>query len=313
MIFRTPRKVTNHRAGALLLTFIMAGMAGWLLPAGLLRESQAESQSGPDQRPLPSVRILIEQLQQNQQQIDGLMEKYTFTRTETVRELDKKGKVKKTEIAEYEVTPVAGRMISRLVGKNGKPLSEKEARKEDRRVQKEVDEILKEQQEKAAGRPAKKKDRNSISLLDFLQIAEITAMKRMIFQGQEVIALDFRPRPDAKPKGRGQEIAAKLSGQIMVDEAARQVARLEARLDKSFKIGGGLLASISPKSFVIFEQKKLNGQIWLPAYMHASFSGRVLFSGFNTDVENSYGNFRQCQVESGYEIKTADGSGPGKK
>jgi hypothetical protein len=105
-----------------------------------------------------------------------------------------------------------------------------------------------------------------VTILDIIRISEITSVRREMFRGYEVIAFDYEPRKGFKPKNRAENLASKLAGTIWVDEKAQQIARLEARLIDSFKIGGGLLASISPSTAIVFEQEKVGDEVWLPSY-----------------------------------------------
>src|SRR5205085_2034240 len=71
-------------------------------------------------RPLPELETLMKALVANQEQIEEIREKYTFREVETEREIDDKGRAKEKETRTYEVTPVAGRFVRRLVSRNGK-------------------------------------------------------------------------------------------------------------------------------------------------------------------------------------------------
>ena len=211
------------------------------------------------ERPLPELEPLLRSLIANQEKIDRLREHYSCNMTEVERKLDGSGRVKETETKVYEVTPVGREFVQRLISVNGKELSESEREKEDRRVQKEVEEIIKRQEKEQRkkeqalerGKEAGEDDKDNVTILDFLRISEITSVRREMFRGYEVIAFDFEPRKGFKPKNRVETIVSKLAGTIWVDENAQQVARLEARLTDSFKMGGGLLASTALSLFVV--------------------------------------------------------------
>jgi hypothetical protein len=79
------------------------------------------------------------------------------------------------------------------------------------------------------------------------------------------------------------------------------VVRLEARLTKKVKIGGGLLASLSPDSLVVMEQAKVNAEVWLPSYQEIAISGRFLL--LKKISQNTMSRF------SDYERFTVDGEG----
>jgi len=177
-------------------------------------------------------------------------------------------------------------------------------------VQKAVEDIIerrekKEQREERARAKGEKekKDEGNVEIIDFLRISEITSVRREMFQGHEVIAFDFEPRKGFKPKNRAEDIVNKLAGTIWVDETAQQVARLEARLTDSYKIGGGMLASIGASTAFSFEQQKIGDEVWLPSSMEANISARVLLlAKFNRSVERRYSEYRKYQIDSKYDV-----------
>jgi hypothetical protein len=260
-------------------------------------------------RPLPDLESLLKAVIANQEKVEQLQERYTFRQTAIERKQDKDGGMRDGETKVYEVTPVGDRFVRRLVSVNGKELSASEKEKEDRRVQKVVEDLIKkrekalEKKERARARGEDEEDEDDLTILDFLRISEITSVRREVFRGHEVIAFDFEPRKSFKPKNRGESLASKLAGTMWVDETAQQIARLEARLTNSFKIGGGLLASISPSSAVVFEQEKVGDEVWLPSYSEINFSARVmLFSKLNRNFVHRNSDYKKYQIDSRYDL-----------
>lgn len=259
--------------------------------------------------PLPDLESLFKAVIANQEKVEEMRERYSFRASETERKLEKDGRVKETETKVYDVTPVAGEFVERLISVNGKELTPAEREKEDRRVQKEVEEAIKrrekrlKKEEEARERGKKEEDDDEITILDFLRVSEVTSVRREVFRGHEVIAFDFEPRKGFKPKNRAETIVSKLAGTTWVDENARQIVRLEARLTNSFKMGGGLLASISPSSAFAFEQEKVGDELWLPSYGEANISARImLFAKFNRSMERRYSDYKKYQIDSEYEL-----------
>ncbi|HEX8184799.1 MAG TPA: hypothetical protein VF747_08610 [Blastocatellia bacterium] len=274
------------------------------LDAAAFRYPQAD---GP--RPLPDLEPLLKSVIANQEKVEEMRERYTFRQTEIERKQEKDGKTRDGQIKVYEVTPVGNRFVRRLTSVNGKELSAPEQEKEDRRVQKEVEELIKkrektlEKKERARARGEDEDDDDNLTILDFLRISEITSVRREVFRGHEIIAFDFEPRKSFKPKNRRESLASKLAGTMWVDETAQQIARLEARLTDSFKIGGGLLASISPSSAVIFEQEKVGDEVWLPSYGEINLSARVmLFSKLNRSYVVRNSDYKKYQIDSKYDL-----------
>lgn len=263
-------------------------------------------------RPLPDIETLMKAIVANQEQIEGLREKYTFRELETEREVDDKSRVKEKETRTYEVTPVAGRFVRRLVNRNGKELSKDEQEKEDRRVQKAAEDALsakekRKQREEERERRGKNEDEEDdgrrLTILSFLKLSDVTSMRREMFRGHEVIAFDFEPKKNVKTRNRSEALVSKLIGTIWVDEAAQQIVRVDARLSDSFKVGGGLLASLSPQSAIVMEQEKVNGEVWLPSYAEANLAARVfLLAKFSRNVVTRYSDYKKVQVASDYDL-----------
>ncbi|HSB10071.1 MAG TPA: hypothetical protein VLM38_11350 [Blastocatellia bacterium] len=262
-----------------------------------------------DARPLPDLQALMKSITANQEKIDEMRERYTCRLVEIERKHDGDGRVKGSDTRTYEVTPVGEEFVERLMSVNGKDLTAPEREKEDKRVQKEVEDIIKrrekkqQEKERARARGEKEKDDDDVTILDFLRISEITSVRREKFRGHEVIAFDFEPRKGFKAKNRSEEIVNKLAGTIWVDEAAQQVARLEARLTDSFNIAGGLLASIAPSTAFVFEQDKIDDEVWMPSVMEANVALRLMvFAKMSRSLERRYTDYKKYQVDSKYEL-----------
>jgi hypothetical protein len=261
---------------------------------------------------------MIKTIIANQEQVEDLWDRYTYRAIQTERK-EENGKIKDGETKVYEITPIYGRAVRRLLSVNGKELSPSEREKEDRRVQKMVEELIKDHEEeerkaeqaRARGKGVKDDDEDEITLLSFLRISEITSVRREIFRGHEVIAFDFEPRKGYKPKNRGESLINKLAGTMWVDEGARQIARAEARLTDSFKIAGGLLASLSPTSAIVFEQEKVGDEVWLPSYGEVNLSARVfLLAKFKRNYVTRYSDYKKYQIDDRYELVKPKDSKP---
>lgn len=254
--------------------------------------------------PLPDVEEVMKDLMANQEKIKELRELYTFRSTETERELDDKGQTKQTITKVYEVTPIVGIFVERLISTNGIPLSVSEQEKEDKRVKKEIEEAKKEQKKREQKKKDKKDDKDdNVSILTFLKVVAIKDARRDKFRDQDVLVFDFQPRKEYKPKNLAENIVSKLVGSFFIDEKAKQIVRLEARLSDSIKLGGGVLASLSPSSAFVFEQAKIRDEVWLPSYTEVNFGGRaLLFVKFNQNQTTEFSNYRRYQTD--VEIKS---------
>jgi hypothetical protein len=240
------------------------------------------------------VAALLRDITRNQDEIENRVSEYAFKQTETDRQINDKGELKKQTVKVYEVYPLPNREpVQKLISENGVPLSKERAAKEDRRVQEEFEKAEREKEKdekRVAQRRAEreKKDNEGTEISPFLKVCEFVSPRRESLAGRETIVFDFRPRAGFRPKTREESLIAKLVGVVWIDPVDKQVIRLEARLAEGFKMAGGLLVSLKPGAAVVIEQTRMDQGIWLPRFGQLNLSMKVLLFGggdYNKTVE----------------------------
>jgi hypothetical protein len=258
------------------------------------------SATGPrqDSRPLPDVPTLLRDIGKNQQALEDLRKLYTRHLAEEEDKVDSGGQVKSRTVKEYDVFYIGEDQVLHLLAKDGKPLDADEKKQEDDRFNKRFDDLKKKQAE-FSGDPkkqAKKVEEDEAEISDFLRAELFTNPRRDHFRGQEVIAFDFNGNPEYKPRKRIDGIIQKLSGVMWVDEQAREIVRLEARFAEAVKVGGGLLASLEKGSNFVFEQEKINDEVWLPSYAEVHFAGRIFVVKLKQNAIEHYTDYKKFRV-----------------
>jgi hypothetical protein len=229
-----------RRAGLVALAWLTA-------PAALRGQAAA----------LPDVPTLMEQVRQHQQQLESVRENYTFRELDVTDTLNKDGSVKKTESEEDEIFYVNTHEVRRQVKKDGRDLTPGEQQKEQERVMKYV--------EKAQKTPAGQAPNGEvvISISRILAVVKVSSPRRETLDGRSTIAFDFTGDPHAKAHGPAEEAAKRMSGTVWIDEKDRQVRRLTAQVDENVHLGFGMV-SVSKGSNLVFDQKLVNNELWLP-------------------------------------------------
>jgi hypothetical protein len=262
----------------------------------------------PPATEVPDVAELLRAVERNQDQLENRFTEYSFMQTETDREIDSKGAIKKETSKTYEVYPLPNReAVLKLVAENGVPLSAERATKEGKRVQeefakaererdKDAQKVEKRREEHRRRKAEGKNDDDDIEISQFLKMCEFVSPRRERFRGRDVVVFDFRPRPGYRPRNRQEDLISKLVGVVWIDPEDRQVIRLEARLAEGFKMAGGLLFSLRPGAAFVMEQTRMNEGVWLPRLAQINLSMKVLlFAGkdFNKTIEwSDYKHFR---------------------
>jgi hypothetical protein len=254
--------------------------------------------------PVPDFKALMTEVQKNQKAIEALMKEYTCHLTSEEESVDGKGQVTKKTVKEFEVFYVAGEEVRRLIAKEGKPLSDAEKKKEDERFNKEFEKLQKHAAEIAADPKKQKKEqeKQDAEISDFLRTLRFSNARRERFRGQDVIAVDFGPNPEHKPKGMIENIIRNLAGVMWIDEKAHDVARLEAHFADSAKVGLGILGAVEKGSNFVFEQARINDEVWLPSYAEFHVAGRFLVVKLKANEIDRYTDYKKFRAESTIKI-----------
>ena len=254
---------------------------------------------------LPDLKALFKEIDDNQKAIDKLKENYAGTRSEEETEYDKTGKISKRELHEYTFFYLSGHEVSTLIKKDGKSLSEQEQKKENDRVQKEIQDIEKRdakkeaKEEKAKEEGKDKGDDDEPGIEIFLRASQFVNPRRERFRSQDVLVFDFEPNPDFKPHKLAEKVVHQLAGVVWIDEKAHDVARLEAYFVGDFRFAGGVIANLQKGTSFVFEQAYINNEVWLPTYEEAHVGVRVLLvKAFKVNEVTRYSDYKKFNVDS---------------
>ena len=252
--------------------------------------------------PLPDIAKLLTELQSNEDEVEKLLDQYSFTQRSTRRASDKNGVLKDGESETWQLSFYKGNRIRRLIEKNGKPLTPAEQKDADREAQRQVEEIEKElaKKEKRGDSERPSEESRRISVAEVLRASRLLNPRRECFRGRDVIVFDFEPNPEFDYKNAKSmlKLFGKMAGVMWIDEKDKQVARLEAYLADSFNIGGGVLAKLKKGASFTMEQERLNDEIWLPSLAVINLSVRVLMvKGIDVNQEIRSFDYRKFSTE----------------
>jgi hypothetical protein len=226
---------------------------------------------------------------------------YTWTERDEERELDAQGNVKKTESNTYEVTLEQGEEWSRLVQKNDKPLSPKEDKKEQEKLDKSIREREAETPEQRAKRLAKY-EKNREESRKFLR--EVTDAFNFKLEGQEDIegrpawVISAEPRPGFQAQMKEAKFLSKLHGKLWIDQQEYQWAKVEIEVIDTLSFGLSLVR-IHKGTHLKFEATRFNDEVWLPKRTFLGGSVRLAFVKNERGEETStYRDYKKFQTES---------------
>jgi hypothetical protein len=272
------------------------------------RQTSHEPQSGPpttnvinnekaDAKPLPNIADLMHAVETNQRAAEAIEKDYLYRSMVTEQQLDSHGGLKKTETMEYEVFWENGVPVGRLLKKNGRELNADEQKKENERIDKDS-EKAQERRRKAddSGKESDARGHELMTASRALELGSFTNPRRVQLDGRDTIVVDYAGDPKAKTRNRFEEVVRDMTGTVWVDERDHVLVKAEGHFVNNFKIGGGLVANIQKGTSFSMEQRKVNGEVWLPARFEGQGSARALLfislNGRIQAVESDYKKFK---------------------
>ena len=210
------------------------------------------------------------------------------------------GGVKKREVQVYDVFWLQGVPVRKMVSKDGTPRTADELKKEDERIDKEVKSAL-ERREKSEskGRETDPRGNEEVTVSRILELGRFSNARRVQIAGRDAIAADYTGDPKAKTRNKAEEVIRDLVGTVWVDEEDEELVRTEGRFDRSFKIGGGLVANIKEGTSFSGEFRKINGEVWLPVRFEGHGAARfLLFFNLNGSLQIVDEGFRKFKATS---------------
>src|SRR5579871_3951977 len=222
---------------------------------------------------------------------------YTYVEREEDREYDGSGKLKKTESETDEILILGGRPYEKRIAKDDKPLSEKDARKEQDKMDKEsakrahmskaeVAKIEKERQEERA------------YLREIPDAFDFKLLDDDVISGKPAWVIQADPKPGYKPKDSKANLLTKIRGKIWIDKGEYHWVKMEAQVLDTFGFAMNLLR-IGAGSRMTFEQARVNDEVWLPSHILVHGDARLAYiKKVHAEIELTYRDYRKFQSDS---------------
>lgn len=238
-----------------------------LVGQAIARSQQAETPPPANDAPLPDIATLMHDVEEHERASEEIKTRYIYRAHAVDEETDGSGKVKKTEVTLSEISYQNGTPITRILEKDGKPLNEKETKKQDESVAKQIEKAKDHQQ---------KREEDAITVSRILELGSFSNPRREIYKGRPTIVVDYLGDPKAHTRTRIEELFKRLAGTLWIDEQMRSLVRGDGHFIESFKIGGGLLVNVQKGLHFSFEKSLIHNEVWLPERLEGEGSIRVL-------------------------------------
>ena len=247
------------------------------------------------------IKSLIRQAAEKDIENDKKQRDYTYSERVEEHKLSGHGEVKSTEIRVYDVLEIYGEQMRRLISKDGKPLPDKEAAKEDERIQKVIDHRKTESDSDRAKR-LKQEEKSREEDREFVK--EVADAYNFSFVGTESLGgrdsyvIDAEPRRGFEAKTKAGKILPKFRFRLWLDREEDQWVKLDATCVDTVSLFM-FLARIHKGSHLLIETTRVNDEVWLPQHVAVHLDARVaLLKNFDVDEDLTYKDYKKFHAES---------------
>lgn len=269
--------------------------------AGIPGDPGPAMPSRPGPLSAEQIRDLIQRAAANDIENDKKQRNYTYIQRDVENKLDGDGRTKSTEIETYEVLNVYGEQVQKLIEKDDKPISAKDAAKEDEKIQK----IIRKRQsesdkdrEKRAEREAKEREEGKQFEREVADAYNFTLQGTELVSGREAWVISAEPRPGFVPHMKYANYLSKFRGRIWIDKADVQMSKME--IEALDTVSWGLfLARFHKGSHFMIEQTRINDEVWLPRQLAFKVDLRLaLLKNFRVESEQTFRDYKKFRTDS---------------
>ena len=285
--------------------------AGCLVSGVLLAAAGPVAQPAPSD-PLPSAAVVVERTRDRLLHPDPGQERYLYTETETSWTVAEDGTRTVDETKTFEIFADWSEGYRLLVAENGEPLSADRIEKQRRE---ELHDIRRRRHERATVTESERRDRLDEAreqredyeefIDDAFGILEIEPVGREIIDGHSTVMCRLTPRPGVEAKSDRGDVFGKIVGTVWLSEPAFDLVRLEIEVTEPISYAWGLGARLREGASVVYEQRLVDGEFWLPARMHVQLEGRLLLlRALAIDRVSEYSGYERVE-EGEHPLETA--------
>ena len=230
---------------------------------------------------------------------DKRLRDYTYIEHDEEHRLDGKGDVKSVDEKTFEVMELYGEQVQRLIEKDGKPLDSEDSAKEEKRIQKIVDKRKNESDDSRRKREEKEiKDREDGRKF-VREVADayiFNSIGTELVGGREAWVINAEPRPGYEPHMKEAKFLPKFHGRVWIDKEDDQMAKMDIECIDTVSVGL-FLARIHKGSRIVFEQTRVNDEVWLPKHVAVKVDVRLaLLKNFNLESEQTYRDYKKFRA-----------------
>jgi hypothetical protein len=213
----------------------------------------------------PDALAIVQKALDLNRQTDQLQREYNMIEESIKRDVDSDGKVRSTTTETHEVHVVHGEPVRKLIRKDGRRLTDTEARKAQQEYDRAVRELANESREARRKRISEyetKTNRRREMFEELPAAFDFHIAGEEHVDGHDAWLIIAKPRPGYQPKTMRAAFLTKMEGHFWISKTFNRLLKLEAVTTGTVSFWG-ILAKIAPGTRFEIEQMRLTDGAWV--------------------------------------------------
>jgi hypothetical protein len=275
-----------------------------LLAAAFAFGQEAPTQPQPDPAGIAAstslseaqIRQLIRESADKDLENEKKLRDYTYVERQELRHLDGTRQVKSTDIKTFDVMQIYGEQVQKLIAKDDKPLSPKDAQKEDAKIQKLIDKRKHESdadREKRLRKEEKDREDSRQFVREVADAYNFHFVGMESLDGRENYVIDADPKPGYQPHLKEAKILPKFQFRAWIDKEDVEWRKLDLQCIDTVTFGL-FLFRMHKGSHATLEQTRINNEVWLQRHIAADVDFRLaLMKNFDLNLDISDTDYKK--------------------
>ena len=230
---------------------------------------------------------------------DRLARDYTYKVRDEIRELDTNGGVKSVHSTLDEVTYIGGKQYFRPLEKNGRPIGDAEARREQQKLDRaaaEASRLTEAERQQRVKAEERDRAKRRAQFKDIPDAYDYKLLGETVIDGRGAYEISAAPREGYH--GQLRNILHSLQGTLWIDKKESIWVKFEAEALKPFSLGW-FLARVGEGTHLSYQMMRVNDELWVPKSVALKASARlVLLKKVNVEQEITFSDYRKFQTDS---------------
>jgi hypothetical protein len=230
-----------------------------------------------------------------------LSRNYTYKRYEVRKHLGLHGEVKSSSTKTWDIINLYGEPYARLIQKNDLPLSEKDEKMQEQKLEEffnrrknESDEI----RQKRLAREKKQRDARRAFFRDVVNAYEFRIVGEEAMDGRDTWVIEATPSKEFHPTQPHAGLLSKLKATVWIDKQDGNWVKAEGEVMETLS-AGLFIARLHPGTRFLLQQVRVNGEIWLVRRLSVEARARVLLlSNRAVELEYTFSDFKKFAADT---------------